>query len=185
MDIIQNMPWLEMFWLVACWLSCHNWHMLPAVCWCILVQRKLHKHLSDNIYWIKFTCFVGFQVLYEFEERCSFGWLWMKFWRYFGCILDKFCFFLCVVNLKYCCDILDDTMMQNKKNISSVKEKQRLPFPEDHRIHVWYIYFSFTIQNQPFMQAKECHWHLDLLGKQKTSSQVTWPGFSFWKKRHP
>ena len=81
----------------------------------------------------------------------------MKFWRYFGCILDKFCFFLCVVNLKYCCDILDDTMMQNKKNISSVKEKQRLPFPEDHRIHVWYIYFSFTIQNQPFMQAKECH----------------------------
>ena len=35
------------------------------------------------------------------------------FWMHSGQVLF---FFLCVVNLKYCCDILDDTMMQNKKH---------------------------------------------------------------------
>ena len=42
------------------------------------------------------------------------------FWMHSGQVL----FFLCVVNLKYCCDILDDTMMQNKKTSAPLKKNK-------------------------------------------------------------
>lgn len=92
------------FGSVAFRLSCHTWHMLPAVCWCILVQRKLHKHLLDNIYWIKFIFLLGVKFCMNLKRDVlldDFGWS-------FGEVLDgiwTISSFLCVVNLKFCRDI--------------------------------------------------------------------------------